>query len=120
MTRVYSKHQGLLLEELDPLFSSWKALMKYFQLLLWDFVPGAADKALAGWFHLAKDALPSDFCLMLLRLLLPDTAPCTHKCFLPCKAWQRMYFAEEQETQIKMTVCPQTFLLFFMWLVAVY
>lgn len=94
--------------------------MKCFQLLLWGFVPGAADRALAGWFHLAEDALPSDLCLMLLRLLLPDTASDTQKCFLPCKAWQRTCFAEEQEAQIKVTVCPQNLLSFFMWLIAVY
>lgn len=39
VARIYSKHQGLLVGELDPLFSSWKALMKCFQLSLWDFVP---------------------------------------------------------------------------------
>lgn len=79
-----------------------------------------SSRVLAGWFHLAENALPSDLCLMLLRLLLADTASCTQNCFLPCKAWQRMCFAEEQEAQIKVTVCPQTFLPFFMWVVAVY
>ena len=34
--------------------------MSYFQLLLWGFVPGEADRALAGWYDLAKDALLSD------------------------------------------------------------
>lgn len=57
---------------------------------------------------------------MPLRLLLPDTASPTQKCFLPCKAWQGTCFAEEQKAQIKETLAPWTFLLFFTWLIAVY
>lgn len=104
---------------LDPSFLLEILWMNCFQLLPWGFVPGAADRALAGWCHLAKDALLSDFSL-LLRLLLPDTSSPTQKCFLPYKGWRGTHLAEEQEAQIKITLAPRTVLLFFTWLIAVF